>query len=215
MLLSWFVGLGKSAPVDSLEAYEEFLATRSAFVSQKKLFEYVKTRMGMSYPKMFEDAPFIASLNIAKWHVFGACMSDLSIWMGAQLHARGAAAEEVAEMSRHVFGQAARGRIPRSEFTGEIDALVQSFDNRVALADWSALSEGENAFRLSPEALVHWAPIADELKKYDVEIVMNSLRFAWLAIREEFRRKLNAEAVLEDWRRSPALRGDRSDSIRG
>ena len=75
-------------PVDSSKAFGEFLAARAAFVSQKTLFGYVKTRMGMKYPKMFQDEIFIESLNISKWQVYAACLSDLAIFMAAQVYAR-------------------------------------------------------------------------------------------------------------------------------
>ena len=74
-------GLGReTGPIDSAAALEAFVATRSAFVAQKTLYGYVKTRMGTRYVAMFEDKAMIASLNIAKMHVFAACLSDLSIY---------------------------------------------------------------------------------------------------------------------------------------
>ncbi|GIL03431.1 MAG: hypothetical protein BroJett030_33300 [Alphaproteobacteria bacterium] len=190
----------RSLPIDTVEAFDDFLATRASMIAQKKLYEYVKTRMGISYPRMFQDAPFIESLNIAKWRVYAACLSDLAVWMGAQFHAAGATAEEAAALARHAFGRAIDERFRTGEFTGDADAIVEAFARRLALADWRLLAEGESAFKLSPEQLVYWAPIADELKRYDIDIVLNSLRFAWLAIRQEFRDKFKAEAVLVDWR---------------
>ena len=62
----------------------DFIATRAAFVSQKKLYGYVQTRMGMDYAKNFQDEVFLASLNIAKMHVFAACLSDLAIYAVAE-----------------------------------------------------------------------------------------------------------------------------------
>jgi hypothetical protein len=187
-------------PVDSVHAFCEFLATRAAFVSQKKLYEYVKQRMGLSYPKHFEDDLFIRSLNIAKWHVYAAGLSDLAIWMAAQAYMRGADADEAAALSRHAFGWVVAERFDREEFTGDADELIRAFGDRAALADWAKMAEKENAFRLSPQELVRRAPISDELKNYDTEIVINSIRFAWLGIRDQFRNAFDAEAVLADWR---------------
>ena len=192
----------KVEPVDSAHAYNEFLATRAAFISQKKLYEYVKQRMGISYPRMFENAEFITSLNIAKWHVYAACLSDFGIWMGSQLHAAGGGREEVVELSKQAFEHAVRERIDPGEFTGELDELIRTFGDRAALTDWAAMAEGEAAFKLSPTELVRWAPISEKLKNFDTEIVINSLRFAWLGIRDQFRKAADPQAVLADWRRS-------------
>lgn len=190
----------KIEPVASVHDFSEFLASRASFVSQKKLYEYVKQRMGISYPNHFKDDDFIVSLNIAKWHVYAAALSDLAIWMGAQLHEAGATREEAAGLSAHAFRHAVMQRFDRDQFTGGIDELIRVYRDRAAMADWSALAHGEAAFKLSPKALVKWAPISDELKRYDVDIVMNSLRFAWLAMRDQFRKAIQADAVLADWR---------------
>jgi len=42
-------------------------------------------------------------------------------------------------------------------------------------------------------------PIADQLKRYDEEIVGNSIKYAWRGIREQFRKRLDAPAVRADW----------------
>ncbi len=75
---------GASRRSNSAAGYADFLDSRAAFVSQKKLYEYVKQRMGMSFPVHFADDQFIASLNIAKLRVYAACLSDLALWMAAR-----------------------------------------------------------------------------------------------------------------------------------
>lgn len=198
--LARFSTFKKVEPIADTNAFAEFLTSRAAFVSQKKLYEYVKQRMGISYPRHFKDDDFIRSLNLAKWHVYAAALSDLAIWMGAQLYKAGATKAEVAGLTTHAYRHAVTERFNRDEFTGEFDALIRTYADRAALADWAALADGEAAFKLSPKALVEWAPISDELKRYDTEIVMNSLRFAWLAVRDQFRNAADCKAILEDWR---------------
>jgi hypothetical protein len=70
--------------ISTIEQLGDFIATRAAFVSQKTLYGYVQTRMGMNYAKNFQDEVFLASLNIAKMHVFAACLSDLAIYAVAE-----------------------------------------------------------------------------------------------------------------------------------
>ncbi|MCK5778890.1 MAG: hypothetical protein KAH11_08865, partial [Rhodospirillales bacterium] len=70
--------------IHDIESIEEFVTTRSAFIAQKTLYGYVKTRMGTKYPEMFRDDNIIGSVNIAKMHVFDACLSDLCIWAVAR-----------------------------------------------------------------------------------------------------------------------------------
>lgn len=190
----------RADPVDSVAAYREFMATRPAFIAQKKLFEYVKQRMGMSYPVHFQNDEFIASLNVAKWHVYAACISDLGIWMTAQVASHGGDPEEATAITVACHRTAIAERFAETEFDGDTDEIVKAFEDRLALTDLAAMAEGDAAFSRSPKELVRWAPIAPELKKYDVEIVENSIRFAWLQFRDEFRRIADLDAVLADWR---------------
>jgi hypothetical protein len=44
--------------------------------------------------------------------------------------------------------------------------------------------------------VLKWSPIADELKRLDEEIVINSVRFHWQEIRRAFARHADPEAIL-------------------
>ena len=67
---------------------------------------------------------------------------------------------------------------------------------RCQKADWQDLAEGPNAFQSSADALIRWAPIADELKDLDEEIVRNSIHMRWINVRRDIKDTLKAEAVL-------------------
>ena len=191
-------------PVDSSNAFSEFLATRAAFIAQKTLYGYVKTRMGMKYPEMFQDDIFIESLNIGKWQIYAACLSDLAIFMAAQVYARNGAPEEAAAIAEKHYTDAVSSRFKDADFTGDAEALIEAFKDRLVLVDWNHAIEAEGAFKESPKALVRWAPIDDELKQYDREIVENSIRFQWHRIRSDFRKAFDIDAFLADWNRLAA-----------
>tara|TARA_A100001011_G_scaffold187779_1_gene196320 strand:- start:424 stop:798 length:375 start_codon:yes stop_codon:yes gene_type:complete len=46
------------------------------------LFTYIKTRAGTQWPKLFENEEHLKSLKIARWHIFIACVCDLSLFLG-------------------------------------------------------------------------------------------------------------------------------------
>lgn len=193
----------RTEPIASAAQFGDFLATRAAFVSQKKLYEYVKTRMGISYPRHFQDADFIVSLDIAKWHVYAAALSDLAIWMAGQAYKHTLDSEEAAAIARYWHDRTVEERFDAT-IAGGIEQIRQAFANRVALADWEVMSQRDHAFTLSPKELVRWAPIADRLKQYDVEVVENSIRFSWVAIRQDFNHTYNHAAFIADWRENYA-----------
>lgn len=189
----------ETSPLDSIARLEAFVATRAAFHAQKTLYAYIKARMGIRYPAMFEDAKIMASINIAKMQVFAACLADLAIYTVA--HAakdRPVGNDERMALALRFY------RAGLDENAGEappqfsIDDSIATFTQRLAATDWRHALAPEN-FTESPEALFRWAPIADNLKKFDHEIINNAVKFAWRDIREQFGKRLNADAVYADW----------------
>ncbi len=62
-------------------------------------------------------------------------------------------------------------------------------------------SEGDYAFQIIALALLDWAPMIDDLKKYDASIVRNSIPIRWITVRSEFVKNLKAGEIISemDW----------------
>ena len=78
----------------------------------------------------------------------------------------------------------------------EFNTHIEQVRSRLAHCNWTQITDDEAPFSESPVALVHWAPIMDELKQLDEEIVTNSVRFRWQEVRRDLRRNLDADAIL-------------------
>jgi len=90
-------GLGsRRRAVDTPTALGEFIHTRASHVAQTALYGYMKTRAGTRFPALFEDPAMLSSINIAKWHVWAACVSDLAVYSGALLRIHGGASAAAA-----------------------------------------------------------------------------------------------------------------------
>ena len=177
----------------------EFAATRAAFVSQKTLYGYVQTRMGMEYSKAFQEKVFAQSLNIAKMHVFAACLSDLVIYAVAEALAGARFDDETrCAVARHCFRFAIDENAKSAPTLHWGSDAIAEFNARLADTIWNVGALMPENFTRSPLALVRWAPIAPELKRHDTEIVENSIKFTWLGVREEFRRRLDRDAIAGD-----------------
>lgn len=198
-LRDYFGSLGRRRlePVNDAARLRQFLETRASYVAQTSLYGYLRTRAGMIYPQLFESDAFVRSVNIAKWHIWLACLADLSIYAGGLLAQRVPlrAAQVGAFMQRQVDAiLAAVGTPPEADT--EFATHAERVRARVAACDWSIVGDDEGAFSASPAALVRWAPVVDDLKELDEEIVRNSVRFRWQEIRRALRAGLDADAVL-------------------
>lgn len=192
-----------NAPIDSVERLERFVATRAAFVAQKCLYGYLQTRIGTRYPKVFEDSVFVESINIAKFHVFEACLSDLGIYATA-LASNGWPVDDETRrrLALRCFQRGMRDNDTDVPPAFSVDAAETQFLQRLGTTPWAGRALHRDNFERSPEALLKWAPIAPELKAEDEEIVRNSIRFAWRDIREQLQKRLNKDALFDDLQRS-------------
>jgi len=186
-------------PIDRADALESFVATRAAFVAQKCLYGYLQTRIGTRYPRVFDDEIFVQSINIAKFHVFAACLSDFGIYAAAHaLDGRPVDDERRQALALRCFQRGlADNNSDVPEGFSEQDA-EQNFINRLHRTVWTGRALHRDNFDASPATLLRWAPIAPELKAEDEEIVENSIRFAWRDIREQFQKRLDADALFDD-----------------
>lgn len=191
----------RDPPVVTVAQLAEYVETRSKFVAQTTLYGYIKTRAGTRYTSLFEDDVFVSSINTAKWEVYIACLYDLAGYAAASVGRRTSAEDpEITALAIHIVEAVTRDEeIPPERPQGFHDVRA-TFEKRARSTRWRAIPDGHGFFQDSPAALVEWAPIADELKIHDVEIVKNSMRFKWKKVRDQLAQLLDPESVLADWR---------------
>ena len=191
-------GRHRSEPIVDRDGLRRFLHTRSNYVAQYCLYGYLRTRTGVRFPELFSDAPFVQAINIAKWHFWLACLSDLAVFAGGLVRLRThAPAAEVARLVSGAVDAILTEVGTPDEAGGQFAEHAARVRARIALCDWKSIGDDESAFAESPAALVRYAPVTDELRILDEEIVKNSVRFGWQEIRRTLRENLDAARVLD------------------
>lgn len=184
-------------PIADPQSLRRFLETRSSYIAQTSLYGYLRTRAGMRYPELFDDDPFVVAINAAKWHMWLACLSDLSVYAGGMLqrHARPPVKDVgpfMVSLVQTIIDDTGTPEDANEEFPEHAERVML----RLKTCDWEAVTDDEGPFNQSPKALVHYAPVIDELKKLDDQIVRNSVRFHWHEVRRDFREHLDAWALI-------------------
>ncbi|MGH8663823.1 MAG: hypothetical protein ACREUX_06110, partial [Burkholderiales bacterium] len=172
-----------------------FVQTRANRVAQMTLYGYLRTRAGTRFPELFDNDDFVVSINIAKWHVWLACLSDLALHVGGMLQCA-ACAEAARRLVLDLVEQILRETGTPADAGPEFEAHAARVRSRLRLAALPGADDNGVAFAESPDAVVYWAPIADGLKELDAEIVRNSVLFHWHEVRRELSRNLDPAAVL-------------------
>ena len=188
---------GRKRTIADAAALQHFLDTRASHIAQITLYGYLRTRAGTRYPVLFENDAFVVSINHAKWQMWLACLSDLSVFAGGLLALRSQAGPTTAGAVVRRAVEALLERTGTPDDSGPLFAEgAEAVRDRLRRCNWTALADDESAFTASPEALVRHAPIIPELMALDEEIVRNSVRFRWQEVRRELRATLDADAIL-------------------
>lgn len=186
--------------IDDVAKLTRFVQTRASFIAQSSLYGYLKTRMGTSFRKYFEDDAFSQSIRASAIKVFVSCLGDLAIFAAATTSRRSSLSDaDATELAITCFDASiARYLSGKDLVQAPPDAFV-TFRRRAEQTTWSHAAEGENAFLGSAEDLLRYAPVIDEYKALDHESVRNSIRFRWRDTRAELRERIDASSVANDW----------------
>lgn len=182
-----------------------FVRTRSAYIAQTSLYGYLKTRMGTSFRRHFEDEVFSRVIRTSAVQLFVPCLADLTVFAVATAGRDGhLGAEDCAALARHCFKSAMSEGIGAEDWASLPQDVWQRFDERVAATIWPNAAVGEAAFAGSVDAIIRFAPVIEEFKVLDEQIVRNSIRFRWRDAREQLRKRIDGPAIARDWRRLSA-----------
>ena len=170
--------------INSKKDLQKFIQQRSAHVTQTTLYGYLKTRIGVKFTAMVEDDVFSKSINIAKWNIYMTAIADCSLYVFSYLIAEKNLKEnDCKEIYLDIIENEKENGL-----TDEIYQIAkQEFLNRYDKINFNKYYL-ENPFKESCLALYNWAPIADELKILDKEIVLNSMRLKWNLKIDEFKK---------------------------
>ena len=173
----------KFSTINSKEDLQNFVQERSAHVTQTTLYGYLKTRIGTRYQLMLDDEKYAGSINIAKWNIYMAALSDLTLYVFSYLIAQKNLKQNDAE---EVFMNIINNELKNGLNEELFDNSKKEFILRLKNTNWNKFYL-ESPFKNSGLALYNWSPIADELKVLDKEIVLNSIMLKWNLVENEFK----------------------------
>ena len=182
-LFAMFKAFIPKKKIKNLDHLEEFIQTKSAWVTQVTLYNYLKTRMGTRYVLHFENDVFMGSVNLAKWNIYSVSLQDLTFFTFSYLNVN-FNFQEIGK-AKEIFNKILDDEISNNMPLGIIETARKSFDERLEKVNWNEYYQ-DLPFNPSALSLYKWAPIAEELKTLDRQIVLNSMILKWDIIKKEF-----------------------------
>ena len=171
--------------IKNLDELESFIQTKSAWVTQVTLYNYLKTRMGTRYVLHFDNDVFMASLNLAKWNIYSIALQDLTFFTFSYLKVNFNYQDinQAQKIYSKILDDETLNKMPLDI----INDAKKNFNERIQNINWEIYYK-DLPFNPSALSLYKWAPIAEELKTLDRKIVLNSMILKWDIIRDEFKK---------------------------
>ena len=169
--------------IKNLDELEHFIQTKSAWVTQVTLYNYLKTRMGTRYVLHFDNDVFMSSLDIAKWNIYSVALQDLTLFTFSYLKVN--FNYQNINNSKEIFSKILDDEISNKMPLDIIEEAKKTFNERLLNIKWEIYYK-DLPFNPSALSLYKWAPIAEELKTLDRKIVLNSMILKWDIIKKEF-----------------------------
>jgi len=184
---SLFKAFIPKSKIKNLDELEEFIQTKSAWVSQVTLYSYLKTRMGTRYVLHFDNDVFMKSVNEAKWNIYAVSLQDLTFYTFSYLKTN--LNFKDLNKSKEIFHNILDDESTNNMPSAIIDKTKKKFEERFQSIDWNEYWNNI-PFNQSALSLYEWAPIAEELKTLDRKIVLNSVILKWDIIKKEFQERI-------------------------
>ena len=174
----------KYRQIKTTDQVKKFIQEQSSLVSQLTLYGYLKTRMGAKHVLMFEDKDFLNSINIAKWHIYAASLVDCTLFCFSYLYKERNFSKT--EEANRIFFEILNTEKADGMNSEAYENATKEFNSRYQQINWANHCDLE-PFSYSSNALYHWSPIVDELKKLDKKIVLNSMLLKWNNVQTDFK----------------------------
>ena len=182
-LFSLFKAFIPKKKIKNLDELEQFIQTKSAWVTQVTLYSYLKTRMGTKYVLHFDDDVFMTSVNLAKWNIYSVALQDLTLFTFSYLKVNFNYKD--INLAKEIFYKILDDETSNKMPLDIIEQAKNSFNERLKNINWEIYYK-DLPFNPSALSLYKWAPIAEELKVLDRKIVLNSMILKWDIIKVEF-----------------------------
>ena len=183
-LFAMFKAFIPKKKIKNLDELEVFIQTKSAWVTQVTLYNYLKTRMGTRYVLHFDNDEFMSSVNLAKWNIYSTSLQDLTFFTFSYLKVN--FDYQDTEKAKEIFNKILDDEISNKMPLDIIDEARIGFEGRLTKINWDNYFQ-DLPFNPSALSLYKWAPIADELKTLDRKIVLNSMILKWDVVKQEFK----------------------------
>ena len=183
-----YLGLRPKKPLTKRSELVEFIHRNASFVSQVTLLTYIKARAGTQYPKLFENPEYLKSIEIARSHLYASCVADLAFYVINEHCLNAIKIKSIQFILSNLVDEVFSFAKCDENIFKEFDEMKKQCEKQIKVLKSDAIDH--KLFKMSSDTFYRWAPMAEEFKTEDEEIMRNSIHFRWIEVRREVRERI-------------------------
>ena len=188
-----YLGLMPKKPLTKRAELVEFIHRNSSFVSQVTLLTYIKARAGTQYPKLFENKDYLESIEIARSQLYTSCVADLAFYVINEHCLKDIKRTTIQFIMSNLVDEVFSFAKCDENILKEFDEMKKQCEEQLNTLKGNAINH--KLFKMSSDTFFRWAPMAEEFKKEDEEIMRNSIHFRWIEVRRELRERIRPNLI--------------------
>ena len=188
-----YLGLRPKKPLTKRSELVEFIHRNASFVSQVTLLTYIKARAGTQYPKLFENTEYLQSIEIARSHLYTSCVADLAFYVINEHCLNDIQSKSIHVILSNLINDVFSFAKCDENILKEFDEMKKQCKEHLKSLEGDAINH--KLFKISSDTFFRWAPMAEEFKKEDEEIMRNSIHFRWIEVRRELRSRIEPSLI--------------------
>ena len=187
-----YLGLRPKKPISQLSELIEFIHRNASFVSQVVLLTYIKARAGTQHPKLFENREYLKSIEIARSNIYASSVADLIFYVINE-HCLKEIKDKIHFILPNLVDEVFK-------FAKYDEKVVEEFNKmrkrcKEQINTLNIENTDHKLFKMSSDTFFKYAPMAEEFKKDDEEIMRNSILFKWIEVRRELRSRIKPSQI--------------------
>ena len=191
-----YLGLRPKKPISQPSELVEFIHRNASFVSQVVLLTYIKARAGTQYPKLFENREYLKSIEIARSNIYAACVADLIFYVINEHCLKVIKSQKIHFILPRLVDEVFTFAKYDEKVVEEFNEMKKRCKEQINILNIEKTDH--RLFKMSSDTFFKWAPMAEEFKKDDEEIMRNSILFRWIEVRRELRSRIEPSLFFHD-----------------
>jgi hypothetical protein len=187
----------KRKKIETPQQLAEFIALEADVLTQRTILNYTQALLGRQWKKLIETADFRAAMHRSRWESYPAILGDFVCIVEAQL--RPYAEMDVPKRTalfQSLFDTALAARPIPPEHAGDCQAAIDRFPSELGRR---LMADAKSSHRIAVSGgsyLFDHLPIHESARETHKLPVVNAVRFAMVAFRDNLERRIADPAAL-------------------